>query len=284
MIVLDTSIISTFALIGAMDLLYALFPNDDLGVTPAVYTELVVGAREGRQFLQAAVEQVESGRLKLFVLTAEEFMQRLRLPTSLGSGEAESIGLCQSRGAAFVTNDRRARNFCRSEGIESLSAKWSAWEYWPSEDLRCGGHRMVQRSPTDRTDTAWMILAPHMPTAQLGGRPRTTDRREVVHAILYNLRSGCPWRMRPTDFPPPQTVSPYCRPWRRAGVWERRHDTLRGDLREASGRTREPRAGILDSQTVKTTEQGGSEAMTAGSADAAARATSSSMSSVCSWW
>ena len=55
MIVLDTSIISTFALIGALDLLYALFPNDDLGVTPAVYTELVGGAREGRQFLQAAV-------------------------------------------------------------------------------------------------------------------------------------------------------------------------------------------------------------------------------------
>jgi predicted nucleic acid-binding protein len=93
-IVLDTSIISTFALIGAMDLLYALFSNDDLGVTPAVYTELVVGTREGWQFLQAAVEQVESGRLKLFVLTAEEFMQRLRLPTSLGSGEAESIVLC----------------------------------------------------------------------------------------------------------------------------------------------------------------------------------------------
>jgi predicted nucleic acid-binding protein len=117
-IVLDTSIISTFALIGAMDLLYALFSNDDLGVTPAVYTELVVGTREGWQFLQAAVEQVESGRLKLFVLTAEEFMQRLRLPMSLGSGEAESIVLCQSRGAAFVTNDRRARNFCLSEGIE----------------------------------------------------------------------------------------------------------------------------------------------------------------------
>ena len=117
-IVLDTSIISTFALIGTMDLLYALFPNNDLGVTPAVYTELVVGAREGRQFLQAVVEQVESGRLKLFMLTAEECMQRLRLPTSLGSGEAESIVFCQSRGAAFVTNDRRARNFCLSEGIE----------------------------------------------------------------------------------------------------------------------------------------------------------------------
>jgi predicted nucleic acid-binding protein len=130
-IVLDTSIISTFALIGAMDLLYALFPNDDLVVTPAVYTELVVGTREGRPFLQAVVEQVESGRLKLCVLTAEEFMQRLRLPTSLGSGEAESIVLCQSRGAAFVTNDRRARNFCRSEGlevfdlIEVLRALWT---------------------------------------------------------------------------------------------------------------------------------------------------------------
>ena len=114
MIVLDTSIISTFALISAMDLLYALFSNEDLGVTPAVYTELVVGVREGRHFLQVAVAQVESGRLKLFMLTAEEFMQRLRLPTSLGSGEAESIVFCQSHGAAFVTNDRRARNFCLS--------------------------------------------------------------------------------------------------------------------------------------------------------------------------
>ncbi len=72
MIVLDTSIISTFALIGAMDLLYALFLNEDQ-VTPAVYTELVVGAVKGA-ISARAVEQVESGRLKLCVLTAEEFM------------------------------------------------------------------------------------------------------------------------------------------------------------------------------------------------------------------
>ena len=73
---------------------------------------------KGGNFCKQRWNRWKVGRLKLFVLTAEEFMQRLRLPTSLGSGEAESIGLCQSRGAAFVTNDRRAHNFCRSEGIE----------------------------------------------------------------------------------------------------------------------------------------------------------------------
>jgi len=101
-----------------MDLLFALFAKDELGVAPAVYTELVTGLREGRQFLQPAVTMIESGRLSLLALTAKEVVAASRLPTSLNAGEAESIALCQSRGAAFVTNDRRARNFCRTEGIE----------------------------------------------------------------------------------------------------------------------------------------------------------------------
>ena len=78
---------------------------------------------------------------------------------------------------------------------------------------------MSPRYPTDLTETEWTVLTPLIPAAKPGGRPRTTDMREVINAIFYMLRGGCQWRLLPTEFPPHQTVYHYFRTWRRAGVW-----------------------------------------------------------------
>ena len=102
------------------------------------------------------------------------------------------------------------------------------------------------------------MLEPLIPPAKPGGRPRETDMREAMNAILYVLRVGCPWRYLPRDgFPPRSTVYNIFRNFQRDGVWQAIWDRLHADLREQSGREASPTAAIIDSQSVKSAEKGG---------------------------
>ena len=110
---------------------------------------------------------------------------------------------------------------------------------------------------TDLTDEAWALVAPLLPAARPGGRPRTTNLRAVINAIFYLLRTGCQWRLLPHDFPAWGTVYHYFRSWEAAGVWVQLHRTMYEQVRIAAGRAACPSVVIMDAQSVKTTERGG---------------------------
>ncbi len=132
---------------------------------------------------------------------------------------------------------------------------------------------------TDVTDTEWELVRPYVPKAKPGGRPEAYPKREILNGIFYLLRTGCAWRLLPHDLPPWRTVYYYFWQWRKDGTWQRIHDLLRGDVRVAMGKQRQPSAGIIDSQSVKTTEKGGSGAMMPGSRSKGANGISSSIRS-----
>lgn len=128
---------------------------------------------------------------------------------------------------------------------------------WTSEN-RARYDRSELRYPSDLTDGEWALIEPLIPPAKRGGGKRRVDMREVVNGLMYVLSTGCQWRAIPKDLPPRSTVYDYFSLWTWDGTLDRIHHTLYAACREQAGRGASPTAAVIDSQSVKSAEKGGS--------------------------
>ena len=133
-----------------------------------------------------------------------------------------------------------------------------------TETTRRHYRRAGLRYASDTTDAEWATVEALLPPARRLGRPRTSDLRLIVNAILYILATGCQWRALPTDFPPRSTVQGYFYRWRDDGTWRWLNARLVSRARQMLGRNVAPSAAIIDSQSAPTTESGGPRGVDAG--------------------